>query len=50
MHPALSVIFFTVSSGLGYGLLALTGAMGAMGYLPASGAFGVKATMRVVGL
>ena len=43
MHPALSVIFFTVSSGLGYGLLALTGAMGAMGYLPASGAFGFTA-------
>ena len=31
MHPAFSVIFFTVSSGAGYGLLALVGALGAAG-------------------
>ena len=34
MHPAFSVIFFTVSSGAGYGLLALLGALGALGMLP----------------
>lgn len=43
MHPASSVIFFTVSSGLGYGLLALLGAMGAMGLLPDDRTFGLVA-------
>lgn len=43
MHPAFSVIFFTVSSGLGYGLLALVGGAGAFGYLPADRAFGLTA-------
>ncbi len=41
MHPAFSVIFFTVSSGVGYGLLALVGGLGAFGYLPADRAFGL---------
>lgn len=41
MHPAFSVIFFTVSSGLGYGLLALIGGLGAMGLLPADRVFGL---------
>lgn len=41
MHPAFSVIFFTVSSGLGYGLLALLGALGALGLLPADRWFGL---------
>ncbi len=41
MHPAFSVIFFTVSSGVGYGLLALIGALGAIGVLPADRAFGL---------
>jgi DMSO reductase anchor subunit len=43
MHPAFSVIFFTVSSGAGYGLLALIGALGAAGMLPADKAFGLTA-------
>ena len=34
MHPAFSVIFFTVFSGTGYGLLALTGLSAALGLLP----------------
>lgn len=34
MHPAFSVIFFTVSSGIGYGLLGLMGLLAALGVLP----------------
>jgi DMSO reductase anchor subunit len=34
MHPAFSVIFFTTSSGAGYGLLALMGIFSAAGLLP----------------
>ena len=34
MHPAFSVIFFTVFSGIGYGLLALIGLSAALGLLP----------------
>lgn len=34
MHPAFSVIFFTVSSGAGYGLLAVMGIIGAEGMVP----------------
>ena len=33
MHPAFSVIFFTVTSGIGYGLLALTGLMAPLGWI-----------------
>lgn len=36
MHPAFSVIFFTTSSGAGYGLLALMGLGAAAGLLPGS--------------
>jgi len=43
MHPAYSVIFFTVSSGLGYGLLAFLGVFGALGLLPADRLFGLTA-------
>ncbi|HVO01964.1 MAG TPA: DmsC/YnfH family molybdoenzyme membrane anchor subunit [Candidatus Cybelea sp.] len=43
MHPAYSVIFFTTSSGGGYGLLALLGLFGAAGLLPASPVFGLIA-------
>ena len=43
MHPAFSVIFFTVASGVGYGLLALVGALGALGQLPVDRAFGITA-------
>ncbi len=41
MHPAYSVIFFTTSSGAGYGLLALLGLMGALGIAPASQSFAI---------
>lgn len=34
MHPALSVIFFTVVSGAGYGLIALTAALDLLGGVP----------------
>lgn len=35
MHPAYSVIFFTVSSGIGYGMLFALGLAGAFDWLPA---------------
>jgi DMSO reductase anchor subunit len=41
MHPAYSIIFFTTASGLGYGLLALLGVMGAVGTVPANPWLGV---------
>lgn len=34
MHPAASVIFFTTASGAGYGLMALTGLLSALNWLP----------------
>ncbi len=34
MHPAVSVIFFTVASGAGYGVLAFTGILAAAGRMP----------------
>jgi DMSO reductase anchor subunit len=40
MHPALSVIVFTTSSGAGYGLLAWLGIFAASGRLPADRLFG----------
>ena len=40
MHPAYSIIFFTTASGLGYGLLALTGLFAAAGVLPPERWFG----------
>ena len=43
MHPAYSVILFTVLSGCGYGLLALIGAFAVLGMLPASQGFGAVA-------
>ena len=43
MHPAFSVIFFTVSSGVGYGMLALVGVLGAVGLLPSDPVFGLSA-------
>jgi len=41
MHPAFSVIFFTVFSGTGYGLLALIGVLVAFGLLPQSTPLGL---------
>jgi sulfite dehydrogenase (quinone) subunit SoeC len=43
MHPALSIIIFTVSSGAGYGLLALTGAFAAVRRFPTESWFGFTA-------
>ncbi|MGO8916122.1 MAG: dimethyl sulfoxide reductase anchor subunit family protein [Stellaceae bacterium] len=43
MHPALSIILFTVASGAGYGLLALAGAFAASGLLPDDPWFGLAA-------
>jgi len=40
MHPAFSVIFFTTTSGAGYGLLALLGIFGAAGIIPSERWFG----------
>ena len=49
MHPAFSVIVFTVSSGAGYGLLAFSGLFAAVGWLPADGwAGGVAIGMALV--
>jgi sulfite dehydrogenase (quinone) subunit SoeC len=51
MHPALSIIVFTVSSGLGYGLLALTGILTAMHQLPDDHWFGTAAaTVALTGV
>ncbi|RWD05373.1 MAG: dimethyl sulfoxide reductase anchor subunit [Mesorhizobium sp.] len=33
MHPAFSVVFFTTATGAGYGLLALLGVLGGLGYI-----------------
>jgi DMSO reductase anchor subunit len=41
MHPAFSVIFFTVGSGTGYGLMAMFGTLGAFGLLPNDPIFGL---------
>lgn len=45
MHPAYSVIFFTVSSGIGFGVVMITGTLAVLGRLPGDGyfAFGVMA-------
>lgn len=50
MHPAFSVIFFTVSSGTGYGLLFLLGLLGAFGYLPADPVFAAVGIFLGLGL
>lgn len=43
MNPAFSVIFFTVSSGVGYGLLGLVGMLVALGVLPLATDLGLVA-------
>lgn len=40
MHPAYSVIFFTTSSGAGYGLLIWLGLLGPLGWVPQTSVFG----------
>lgn len=41
MHPAASVILFTVTSGMGYGLLALLAVLGSLGMLPPNPGLGL---------
>ncbi len=43
MKPAYSIVFFTVASGAGYGLLALAGLFSALGLLPGGRWFGLAA-------
>lgn len=50
MHPAFSVIFFTTSSGAGYGLLALMGIFGAAGLLPADRWLGLAGLFMALAL
>ena len=50
MHPAFSVIFFTVSSGTGYGLLFMFGLLAVIGKLPANAAFGFLGMVLGLGL
>ncbi|MGH7159055.1 MAG: DmsC/YnfH family molybdoenzyme membrane anchor subunit, partial [Acetobacteraceae bacterium] len=45
MTPALSVIFFTTASGAGYGLLVLTGVLGAFRLTAANPWFGFAAVV-----
>jgi DMSO reductase anchor subunit len=49
MHPALSIIVFTVSSGAGYGLLALTGVFATARLLPEDRWFGLAAVALALG-
>ncbi len=50
MNPALSVIFFTTSSGAGYGMLALLGVLAPFGVLPQERWFGAVAIAVALGL
>src|SRR5262245_8795591 len=50
MHPALSVIVFTVASGAGYGLLALLGLYGTSGRLPPGFGIGLTGFALSLGL
>lgn len=49
MHPALSVIFFTTASGIGYGLLALLGVLVGLGSLPSERGFAILALLLALG-
>ncbi|HFD15612.1 MAG TPA: dimethyl sulfoxide reductase anchor subunit [Rhodospirillales bacterium] len=49
MHPALSIILFTTSSGAGYGMLFLLGLGAALGLLPTSRGFGLAACGLALG-
>jgi DMSO reductase anchor subunit len=48
MHPALSIVFFTTSSGAGFALLILLGLGAPLGLLPPSASFGFAATVIAV--
>ncbi len=43
MHPAKSVIYFTVATGAGYGLMGWLAVFGVLGLVPADHAFGIAA-------
>ncbi|MDX8498140.1 DmsC/YnfH family molybdoenzyme membrane anchor subunit [Mesorhizobium sp. VK4C] len=50
MHPALSVVFFTTATGAGYGLLALLGVLGGLGYIRADFWLGLAGMTLALGL
>jgi DMSO reductase anchor subunit len=50
VHPALSIIVFTTSSGVGYGLLAWIGLLAPMGALPLARQFGAVSLLLALGL
>jgi DMSO reductase anchor subunit len=49
VHPAFSVIFFTTSSGAGFGLLALLGLFAPAGFVPPDPLFGLAALALALG-
>lgn len=50
MHPAFSVVFFTTATEAGYGLLALLGALGGVGFIPADFWLGFVGMTLALGL
>ncbi|MDX8453003.1 DmsC/YnfH family molybdoenzyme membrane anchor subunit [Mesorhizobium sp. VK9D] len=50
MHPAFSVVFFTTATGAGYGLLALLGLLGGLGFIPADFWLGLAGMALALGL
>ena len=50
MHPAFSVVFFTTATGAGYGLLALLGLLGGLGFIPAEFWLGLVGMALALGL
>ncbi|RWE20156.1 MAG: dimethyl sulfoxide reductase anchor subunit [Mesorhizobium sp.] len=50
MHPAISVVFFTTATGAGYGLLALLGVLGGLGYVEPGFWFGLVSMALALGL
>ncbi|RWE19356.1 MAG: dimethyl sulfoxide reductase anchor subunit [Mesorhizobium sp.] len=50
MHPAFSVVFFTTATGAGYGLLALLGLLGGLGFIPADFRLGLVGMALALGL
>jgi sulfite dehydrogenase (quinone) subunit SoeC len=49
VHPALSIVVFTVSSGVGYGLLAWIGLLAPIGALPLTRQFGTVSLLLALG-
>ncbi|TIU35156.1 MAG: dimethyl sulfoxide reductase anchor subunit [Mesorhizobium sp.] len=50
MHPAFSVVFFTTATGAGYGLLALLGVLGGLGFIQPDFWFGLAGMALALGL